>query len=215
MVCSTLGLDSLEHCFDKNHYRSYPDNIVYKFNSMGYRTSEKIQGDEILAIGDSFTLGLGVNVEDTWSAQLSTLLNYPVLNFSLNGASNDWIARRSAELLKFVKPRAIVVHYTFSHRREHPFSDWHDDERTECEPIYTDEQNLINWQENFKKINSLEVPVIHSFIQNWHTTSVCCPESNVIMPTSQVDYARDRFHYGPITHSKLAEQIAGVILTAE
>jgi hypothetical protein len=214
-VCNTFGLDSLEHCLDKTHYKSYPDNIVYKFNSMGYRTDETFRGDEILAIGDSFTLGLGVNVEDTWPAQLSKLLNYPVLNFSLNGASNDWIARRSTELLDFFKPKALVVHYTFSHRRERPFLDWHDDERTECEPIYTDEQNLTNWRENFEKINKLEVPVVHSFIPNWHTSLVCDSGTNVLMPTMQVDYARDRFHYGPTTHSQLAEQIADIILNTK
>jgi hypothetical protein len=212
MACNTLGLDSLEHCFDKNHYKFYPDNIVYKFNSMGYRTSEKYCGNEILAIGDSFTLGLGVNIEDTWPAQLSKLLDYPVLNFSLNGASNDWIARRAGELLSFFKPKAIVIHYTFSHRRERPFLDWPDNERTECEPIYTDEQNLINWQENFKKINMLAVPAIHSFIPNWHTTPVHCSDLNVIMPTTQVDFARDYFHYGPVTHLQLAKQITNLLV---
>jgi len=215
MVCKTIGLDSLSHCFDKSHYQSYPDDIVYKFNSMGYRDIEQYVGTEILAIGDSFTLGLGVNVEDTWPAQLSKLLNYPVLNFSLNGASNDWIARRSTELLDFFKPAALIVHYTFSHRRERPFLDWHDDERTECEPIYTDEQNLTNWQENFKKINKLEVPVVHSFIPNWHTSPSYCSDPNVVMPTLQVDYARDRFHYGPVTHLQLAKQLANVILNTK
>ena len=212
LLCNTLGLDSLEHCFDKNHYKSYPDDIVYKFNSMGYRDIEQYSGNEILAIGDSFTLGLGVNVDDTWPAQLSKILNYPVLNFSLNGASNDWIVRRASELMNFFNPNAIIVHYTFSHRRERPFPDWHDDERTECEPLYSNEQNLTNWQENFKKINQLSAPIVHSFIPNWHTPFDCSSTPNIIAPTTQIDYARDRFHYGPITHFKLAQQMANVIL---
>jgi hypothetical protein len=210
-VCSILGLDSPEHCLDKNHYKSYPNDIVYKFNSMGYRESEQYTGNEILAIGDSFTLGLGVNIEDTWPAQLSKILNYPVLNFSLNGASNDWIARRSTELLDFFNPRALIVHYTFSHRRERPFTDWHDDERTECEPIYTNEQNLTNWQNNFEKINQLPVPVVHSFIPNWHANPVDYSVSNVVLPFKQIDYARDGFHYGPSTHAQLAKKITSLL----
>jgi hypothetical protein len=210
-VCRTLGLDSPEHCFDKNHFKSYPNDIIYKFNSMGYRESEQYTGNEILAIGDSFTLGLGVNVEDTWPAQLSKLLNYPVLNFSLNGASNDWIARRTGELLRFFNPKTIIIHYTFSHRRERPFIDWHDDERTECEPIYTDQQNLINWQKNFEYIDKLTVPIIHSFISNWHTSTVNCPQSNIILPLEQIDYARDGFHYGPNTHLQLAKKITSLL----
>jgi hypothetical protein len=211
MVCNTIGLDSLEHCFDKNYFKSYPSDIVYKFNSMGYRTSEQYTGNEILAIGDSFTVGLGVNVEDTWPAQLSAMLNYPVLNFSLNGASNDWIARRAVELLEFFNPKALIVHYTFSHRRERSFPDWQDDERTECEPGYTDKENLINWQENFKKINNLTVPIVHSFIPNWHNQPVDLWITNVIQPTNQIDRARDGFHYGTQTHLMLAKQITNLL----
>ena len=211
MVCNTIGLDSLSHCINKSHYRSYPTDIVYKFNSMGYRDIEQYSGDEILAIGDSFTLGLGVNAEDTWPAQLSKMLNYPVLNFSLNGASNDWIARRASELMNFFNPKAIIVHYTFSHRRERPFPDWHDNERTECEPIYTDKENLINWKKNFETVENLSVPVIHSFITNWHNQPIDCNLSNVIRPVDQIDYARDGFHYGIQTHLKLAKKITNLL----
>jgi hypothetical protein len=211
MVCKTIGLDSPSHCFDKNYYKSYPHDIVYKFNSMGYRDIEQYSGSEILAIGDSFTLGLGVNAEDTWVAHLSKMLNYPVLNFSLNGASNDWIARRAVELLEFFNPRALVVHYTFSHRRERPFPDWHDDERTECEPVYTDEENLINWKKNFEIIENLSVPVIHSFIPNWHNQPVDCNLPNAVQPINQIDCARDGFHYGVQTHLILATQITNLL----
>lgn len=210
-ACNTIGLDSPAHCLNLAHYHSYPDEIYYKFNSLGYREKEQYTGNEILAIGDSFTLGLGVNVEDTWPAQLSNLLNYPVLNFSLNGASNDWIARRAVELLEFFNPRALVVHYTFSHRRERPFPDWHDDERTECEPIYTEEENLNNWRKNFEIIKNLPVPVIHSFIPNWHRKYDVCTGLNVIPPMIQCDLARDGFHYGVQTNLALAEQITNLL----
>jgi hypothetical protein len=55
LTCSTFGLDSLEHCFDKNHYQSYGE-INYQFNEIGYRdrSINQYQGNEILAIGDSF-----------------------------------------------------------------------------------------------------------------------------------------------------------------
>jgi len=211
MVCDTIGLDSPAHCLNSAHYHSYPEQIHYKFNSMGYREKEQYTGNEILAVGDSFTLGLGVNADQTWPAQLSTLLNYPVLNFSLNGASNDWIARRVQELLEFFNPKAVIVHYTFSHRRERPFPNWHDDERTECEPIYTDEQNLANWKTNFETIENLSVPVIHSFIPNWHPQPVEYNSSNLIQPIKQIDFARDGFHYGVQTHLALAKQITNLL----
>lgn len=208
LQCHTLGMDSLENCFDKKYYNTCPD-VVYNFNSLGYRTADEYTGTEILAVGDSFTLGLGVNIEDTWPAQLSALLNYPVLNFSLNGASNDWIARRATELLDFFKPKVLIVHYSFSHRRERPFPDWQDNERTECEPIYTDDENFINWQTNFKKISNLGVPVVHSFIPNWHTLPVDYDSLglNVVPPINIIDVARDGFHYGVRTNQLLATNL--------
>jgi len=210
--CDTLGMDSLEFCARKQHYKSYGP-VNYSFNELGYRMDTQYPSDAILAIGDSFTLGVGVNVEDTWPAQLSKILNYPVLNFSLNGASNDWIARRSAELLNFFNPKLIIVHYTYSHRRERPNVDWLDHERTECEPIYTDEENLANWQKNFDKISTLGVPVVHSFITDWHQTPIdyAALGKNIILPQPIDDLARDGFHYGPTTHQKIAEKITNLL----
>jgi hypothetical protein len=177
--------------------------IEYQFNSLGYRTHEKFTGKEILAVGDSFTVGLGINYEHTWPYQLEQKLNYPVANFSLNGASNDWIARKLEQLLSVFDPPAVIVHYTFSHRRERPQTDWYDDERTECEPFYSDQENFNNWVKNCQHIISHGIPVVHSFIPNWHPVQLdlqkyCSP----IIPLIQIDYGRDQFHYGRKTCDK-------------
>lgn len=215
MRCSTLGLDSEEHCFDRKFFNQFGP-VDYQFNEIGYRTESvtKFTGSEILAIGDSFTLGLGVNYQDTWPVQLSKLINYPVLNFSLNGGSNDWMARKTAQLLRWFKPRAVVVHYTFSHRRECNNSDWFDDERTECEPLYSDLENLQNWRSAFDYFSGLAIPVVHSFITDWHPEYVSYQElgTNVICPITKIDLARDSFHYGANTHRLLAEKITNLLV---
>ena len=208
LKCKTLGIDSLDHCIDKTHYKNYPHEIDYKFNEIGYRCRPVNQylGNEILAIGDSFTLGLGVNQKDCWSSQLEYLLDYPVLNFSLNGASNDWMSRKIKDLLTIFKPKCIIVHYSFSHRREKTKTDWHDDERTECDPLYSSKENLDNWRMNFNTIESYGIPVIHSFITNWHDQPVDYSQlpGIVVLPIAIKDFARDGFHYGVQTHCSLA-----------
>lgn len=213
LKCDTLGLDSLEHCFDRNHYKSYP-KVTYSFNEIGFRFKLPTTTTRpILAIGDSFTLGLGVNEEDTWPSELSRILNIPVLNFSLNGASNDWMSRKTKALLEFFDPVAILVHYTFSHRRELPHTDWFDDERTECSPIYTEQENFENWQTNFNFMSSLNLPTVHSFIPGWHTQFVDYTKlpGKVIPPTKIIDLARDGFHYGVQTHKELAKQFTNLL----
>lgn len=204
LQCDEIGTDTYKHCFDKKHFKNF-EKVNYTFNEIGFRTHSirDFQRDAILAIGDSFTLGLGVNAHDRWTDQLEILLDHQVLNFSLNGASNDWIARKANELLQYFQPRCIIVHWSFSHRREKPFTDWHDDERTECEPFYSDEENFSNWLKNYQSINKPRV--IHSVIPNWHDDFDYQKFSNVIAPIKQIDSARDSFHYGPKTHKQIAE----------
>lgn len=214
MTCEFLGLDSAEHCIDSEHFNNYPDKITYQFNELGFRDCSytHYKGNEILAIGDSFTLGLGVNIEQTWTSMLAKILDYPVRNFSLNGASNDWMARKISQLLTFFQPRAVIVHYSFSHRRERSFADWHDDERTECEPNYTDRENLENWEKNYLLFETLSVPVIHSFISDWDPVGIdyTARGSNILAPIKKQDLARDGFHYGVETHYTLARRLANV-----
>ena len=215
--CNELGHDSKEHCFDSTHYKKFGP-VSYQFNELGYRTCSTSQftGNEILAIGDSFTLGLGVNIGQRWTEYLESNINYPVLNFSLNGASNDWIARRTKELLEHFTPRAVILHYSFSHRREHHDITWHDNERTLCDPGPTDAENFDNWRENFNKINQCcgDIPVVHSFIPNWHTTAVDYHKygNNILEPIIPVDRARDAFHYGANTHKNLADKITNLLV---
>jgi hypothetical protein len=212
-----LGLDSPDHCFNRRMFDQHSP-VRYQFNQVGFRTHsvDQFKSNAILVLGDSFTLGLGNNIEDRYTNILEQQLSHQVLNFSLNGASNDWIARKLQQLLTLFQPPAIIVHYTFSHRRERPQSAWHDDERTECDPFYSSEENYQNWLKNFKKIQALSgtIKLVHSFIRNWHDQPVDYIElgENIIPPTPQLDFARDGFHYGPKTHQDLANQITKLLV---
>jgi hypothetical protein len=205
-----LGHDSLQHCFDKKHYNLHLP-VTYQFNELGFREKSIMQyrGDEIIAIGDSFTLGLGVNVNDRWSNQLELITGKPVLNFSLNGASNDWISRKCNQLLSVFDSPLVIVHWSFSHRRESPRSDWFDDERTECDAMYSEKENLLNWYKNYNAI--LHHNVIHSFIPNWHAELFDYSNIRGICPVKQIDNARDGFHYGIETHRSIANAISKLL----
>lgn len=213
----SLGLDSQAHCFNRRRFDQHPP-VHYQFNQVGFRTHsvDKFKYNAILVLGDSFTLGLGNHTQDRYTDLIEKQLSHQVLNFSLNGASNDWIARKLQQLLQLFQPRAIVIHYTFSHRRERPQPNWHDDERTECEPLYSVEDNYQNWFANFQTIQSLagDTRLVHSFIHNWHTQPIDYAElgTNIIPPITQLDFARDGFHYGPRAHLELANKITNLLV---
>ena len=202
----TFGIDSYEHCFSKEVFENYPHEISYQFNELGYRERpiDQYKNNAVIVIGDSFTVGLGLPQHLTYPSQLEKLINHQVLNFGLNGASNDWIARKLPVILNNFEPLAVIVHYTFSHRRELNEPSWFDDERTLCDPLPNQDENFQNWQlaHNTVQQSLMSTPVIYSHIPNWHQG---------MSAVNQFDFARDNFHYGELTCSSLAHEYADYI----
>ena len=145
--------------------------------------------------------------------------------FFPHNASNvsiyNWVVKYSKIMHKFTDKlklnigNEIQVDEVEYHRRENPNTDWYDNERTECDPMYTEIENYKNWEERFFQIVNLGVPVIHSFIPNWHTSVVdySAMGTNVIAPELKLDIARDGFHYGSKTHQSLAEKMYKLLAT--
>jgi hypothetical protein len=115
------GIDRPGRCFDIDHYKSYPWPIVYQFNSRGYRDEEWPQDldNAIWCFGDSFTVGLGSPHAHTWPQQLQQQSGTRTINIGMNGASNNWIARKIHEFAEAkIRPRAVAIHWSYLHRRE-------------------------------------------------------------------------------------------------
>jgi hypothetical protein len=101
-------------------FRGYPHKFNYQYNSRGYRDREwpKDLQRAIWCIGDSFTVGLGAPVEHAWPRQLESTTRAITINVSMDGASNDWIARKALRVIDIVQPQTIVVQWSYLHRRE-------------------------------------------------------------------------------------------------
>jgi hypothetical protein len=122
------GMDSPDQCLDKKHFQDYPYTITYQFNSRGFRDDEwpKDLKSAVWCIGDSFTAGLGSPREHTWPYVLQQQSGRRCINISLDGASNNWIARRAAQIVKKIAPVAVVVQWSFLNRREADvYTAWH------------------------------------------------------------------------------------------
>jgi hypothetical protein len=109
-----------ENIIDSNHYDQYPWPVTYQYNSRGYRDQEWPSDltNAIWCFGDSFTVGIGSPITHTWCYCLQQLSQQHIINISMNGASNDWIARKIKELLSEVIPQTIVIQWSYAHRRE-------------------------------------------------------------------------------------------------
>ena len=153
-VAGYTGMDSPEQCFDPVHFAAYPKPILYQYNSRGYRDREWPPAPQhaVWCFGDSFTVGLGSAYSHTWCQQLEQVSNIRTVNISMNGASNDWIVRKVQEMSQEIRPRAVVLHWTYLHRRE--TQSW-------------DIEHLVdqNWQQFYSQIKDSSWPRCDHFRQ--------------------------------------------------
>lgn len=120
LTVNETGLDTLECCIDPDHWRNYPNKIQYHYNSRGYRDAEWPEDlpTAIWCFGDSFTTGVGVPFENIWPQILQQQIQQRTINISMDGASNNWIARKVHEMSQDIQPNTVVIQWSFSHRRE-------------------------------------------------------------------------------------------------
>lgn len=219
----TCGIDSLEHCKDVTHYKTYPKNIIYAYNTFGYRDEEWPVDltDSIWCVGDSFTVGLGQPYDETWVNLVSKQIGKRTINVSMNGASNDWIARRVQSIVDNFNPRIILIQWSYCHRRENKDTTLTDEDRkihfikaeggreNFADMQHLDKQNCI---ENILKINSTTTQIVHSFIPKFARpddaefiyNELTKHNVNFFPEQPQVDFARDGHHYDILTASNYA-----------
>jgi hypothetical protein len=217
------GIDSPNKCINKEHFLNYPYEIEYKHNSRGFRGPEWPSNTDNICwcVGDSFTSGVGQPYEHTWPYVLSSKSNIPVINVSMDGASNTWISRKIIELLE-IQPKYIIIQWSYVHRRERPIIiggknyDNCDEERTLWNINVTTEEDI---QHNVDCINLVESKkrntiIIHTFVPKnapegyelMFKDSIEKMNINVVW-FEQLDYARDYHHYDILTSTSLVEKI--------
>jgi hypothetical protein len=117
------GIDSKESCLNLQHFLDYPHHITYQYNSRGFRDDEWPNDPQelkkaIWCVGDSFTVGLGTPVQSIWPCVLQQVADRRTINVSMNGASNNWIARKAVKILQEISPANMIIHWSYVHRRE-------------------------------------------------------------------------------------------------
>jgi len=156
------GLDSPDLCLDKKHFNSYPYTIDYLYNSRGYRDQEwPTQLNQLKhalwCIGDSFTVGLGSPVEHTWPYILQQQTGQRTINVSMDGASNNWIARCVNLIQKEIDPKNIIVMWSYVHRREHKNPNLDSEQRR----LHFDESDNL---QDLRNLESCMAMIAHSRI---------------------------------------------------
>lgn len=100
------------------HHKSSEFDITVKINSLGFRDYkypiEKRKKKRIAVIGDSFTFGWGVNLQDCWVKITEKQLNedgfdVEILNLGKGGASPADYLQTTQKTIPLLKPDLVVV----------------------------------------------------------------------------------------------------------
>ena len=155
-VWSESGIDSRQHSPDKKYFDAYPYTVEYRYNSRGFRDAEwPISIDElknsIWCFGDSFTAGIGSPIDHTWVSILQKQTGIRCINVSMDGASNEWIARKINRVLEEINPQWIVVQWSYLHRTESSHTELPEEDLRIFELPYISTDNQLN---NFRNIRA-------------------------------------------------------------
>ena len=183
------GIDSLEHCLDKQHFQDYPYTVDYVYNSRGFRDqewsdSDKELRDAIWCFGDSFTVGIGQPLAHIWPQVLATATARRCINVSMDGASNDWICRRAQEIWTAIRPQHMVIMWSYTHRRELKDASLNDELRILYSSDVNEEQDLAHWINLANKIHKLNSNIVQCTIPDFH----------INMPMSRVTQCQAIWH---------------------
>ena len=195
-----LGLDTLEECFDKDHYLSYTKNISYRYNSRGFRDHEWPEDlpDVVWCVGDSFTVGIGQPFEETWPQVLEKKIGKRCINLGEDRCSNDTMSLRIQEICKSYTPKLIVVMWSHLQRRRVNDENVHHNKND-----FSNSRDLKNFIKNYKLCANVQTDIIHSIIPDVFTEKnlkniqyiLQHEEIEDIISFPQLDYARDHNHF--------------------
>ena len=106
------GTDSYES-FKRNPREGYSEtSITYTYNSYGYREEEFFQNQRpnILCMGCSHTMGVGLRLEDVWVSQIKKKFpEYNVINLGSGGASADTVVRTLVNVIDLFLPEVVFI----------------------------------------------------------------------------------------------------------
>jgi hypothetical protein len=91
-----------------NEYDWLGKVFTYKFNSHGFRSDEFSHEDSVMFLGCSFTVGIGLPLEDTWAYQVAEKLNLKRFNLAIGGSGPDTAFRLANHYIPQIKPKLVV-----------------------------------------------------------------------------------------------------------
>ena len=200
-----------------------PGAITYEFNSHGFRCDEFTDEPCLIALGCSYTMGIGLPRQVLWPELVAQDLGLRVANLAWGGYSADscfrlaeyWVPRLKPELVVLMAPNMARFELLLDHEQLLPHQ--HRNQLFEVimpaseSNLFADHSFLRHWWGNPEnhRLNNL---------RNCMALQRLCDELDVPCVIDNADhhmwwsreelgYARDFLHGGPPAHRRIADHI--------
>jgi hypothetical protein len=228
-----LNTDTKEHyekLIQDPEHRAYfaklgwdkPGAITYKFNSYGFRADE-FDGDPcMVALGCSYTVGIGLPDEATWARQTATALGLKCANLSWGGYSADTCYRLAEYWVPELRPKYVCMLVPPKHRTEvlldaraTTLGRWQVPVEVfmpqSKSPLFSnDDQYLKHWFLNDENALVNQRKNIFAIRQLCADLNIPCTvynaEDHMWWSREEIGYARDYMHGGPKIHNLLTKK---------
>ena len=199
---------------DTKEARTYTKTIEYRFNNQGFRADhnmteyeglqyDKTQGPVNMFLGCSNTLGIGVNLEETWCWHVNNSVGGVMLNLGQAGGSQETAYRIARHWIAIIRPRSVYMLSPPAVRREF----WmNDDTPTIIGPRSSMYREHMVSEREIQLNRERVVDAIH-----YHCVKHDCTFKYVhFRPIVDAwgpfpDLARDGSHPGPKSHKEIAQ----------
>ena len=184
-----------------------PNCISYRHNSHGFRCDEFDSRPAGIALGCSFTQGIGIKENQAWPIVLSNLLGIHIYNLGVGGAAYDTVFRLLDFYLLIINPKFVVIFEPPRSRFEFARDKNNFEVLMPGHALY---DNIIykNWVTNDENsfFNHRKNQLACEYLCKRHNIPVfqwSCEDSVHSLKCS-TNLARDLTHPGPQEHERLA-----------
>lgn len=192
--------------------------FTYRFNSHGFRADEFSNDPSIMFLGCSMTMGVGMELENTWAHMVARDLGLKNHNLGIGGSSNDGCFRMFAHWYLRYPPK-IVVHYSPPlermevldvNGRINQFLPWHPRPRLELYNMWMSfhMNPKLNYQKNSLAIEKLCADAGIRYIALHHHQSFLIEEG---FEYDENDWGRDLLHPGVMWHRNMHKRVMAQI----
>lgn len=188
-----------------------PGAITYRLNSEGFRCEEFNNDPCVVALGCSYTAGIGLPVETTWPWLVGQALGLQVVNLAWGGYAADSCFRLAEHWLPRLNPAVVVMLAPPVDRVEVLTQKDHMVYMPTNMPLTASDPFITEWMLNSEnsRLNSVKNKLALQQLCDNLNTSCQIYDASIYMADSRerLEYARDYMHAGPRGHRILAERI--------